>query len=398
MTKRMVATALRFLKSRPYIPSHIKVLFDDLVPISYNNSDNSLQRLEAAINWLKYAQDINQGGGIAVSYSFEGGWLPSYPETTGYIIPTFLDYYHFVNKEEYLRRAVKMADWLLSIQLQNGAFQGGFVNNSPKPIVFNTGQVLQGLIRTYKETERKKYLEAAVKAANWLVRVQDEDGIWKRFTYNEIPHVYHTRVAWPLLELYELIANEAYCRAVAKNIEWALSNQQENGWFENNAFDRKSDAFLHTIAYAIEGLLECAILMQNKAWLEAAIKPAEVLLRRLEVKSTLSGIYNNKWKSTVQYRSLTGEAQMSVVWLKLFQITKDGRYLNVALKMNDSLEKLQNTYSNNPGINGGIKGSHPIWGGYASFMYPNWAVKFFSDALLLKEKIKRQRNGISNEV
>ena len=394
----MAATTLRFLKSRPYIPSHIKVLFDDLVPISYNNSDNSLQRLEAAINWLKYAQDINQGGGIAAGYSFEGGWLPSYPETTGYIIPTFLDYYHFVNKEEYLERAVRMADWLLSIQLQNGAFQGGFVNNSPKPIVFNTGQVLQGLIRTYKETERKKYLEAAVKAANWLVRVQDEDGIWKRFTYNEIPHVYHTRVAWPLLELYELIANEAYCRAVAKNIEWALSNQQENGWFENNALDRKSDAFLHTIAYAIEGLLECAILMQNKAWLEAAIKPAEVLLRRLKVKSTLSGIYNNKWKSTVQYRSLTGEAQMSVVWLKLFQITKDGRYLNVALKMNDSLEKLQNTYSNNPGINGGIKEPHPIWGGYASFMYPNWAVKFFSDALLLKEKIKRQRNGISNEV
>jgi len=89
---------------------------------------------------------------------------------------------------------------------------------------------------------------------------------------------------------------------------------------------------------------------------------------------------------------------MSVVWLKLFQITKDGRYLNGALKMNDSLEKSQNTYSNNPGINGGMKGFDPIWGGYAPLTYPNWAVKFFCDALLLKEKIKRQREEIGNEV
>lgn len=288
MIKRIATTPLRFLKSRPYTASHINALFDDLFAISCNDRDNSLQHLEAAMNWLKYAQDTSQGGGISAGYSLKKGWLPSYPETTGYIIPTFLDYYHFVNKEEHLRRAIKMADWLVSIQLQNGAFQGGFINNSPKPVVFNTGQVLQGLIRICKETKRKKYLGAALKAANWLARVQDEDGIWKRFTYNEIPHVYHTRVAWPLLELYELTENEAYCRTAAKNIEWALGNQEENGWFRNNAFDRTSDPLLHTIAYAIEGLLGCAILMQNKVWLEAAIKPAEVLLRRLEFQEYIT--------------------------------------------------------------------------------------------------------------
>ncbi|MBC8072612.1 MAG: hypothetical protein IAG13_30100, partial [Deltaproteobacteria bacterium] len=32
---------------------------------------------------------------------------------------------------------------------------------------------------------------------------------------------------------------------------------------------------------------------------------------------------------------------------------------------------------------GAIKGSHPIWGGYSPFTYPNWATKFFVDALLL---------------
>jgi len=349
------------------------------------------------MDWLKYAHSVNRSGGIAAGYSFERGWLPSYPETTGYIIPTFLDYYRLDNKEDYLRRAVKMADWLLSIQLQNGAFQGGFINNCARPIVFNTGQVLQGLTRIYKETRQEKFLEAAVKGANWLVSVQDAEGIWKRFAYNEIPHVYHTRVAWSLLELSALIPNGAYRKAATENIKWALSNQKENGWFENNAFDRKSDPLLHTIAYAIEGLLECATLTENKTWLLGTMKPADVLLKEFEAKGSLSGAYKNKWKGTAKYRSLTGEAQMAVVWLRLFQITENRRYLTGASKMNESLEQLQSTYSDNPGINGGIKGSHPIWGGYATFTYPNWAAKFFCDALLLEEKIKRHLKEMTCE-
>ncbi len=33
---------------------------------------------------------------------------------------------------------------------------------------------------------------------------------------------------------------------------------------------------------------------------------------------------------------------------------------------------------------GGIAGSVPIWGGYSRFEYPNWAAKFFADALMTK--------------
>jgi hypothetical protein len=34
---------------------------------------------------------------------------------------------------------------------------------------------------------------------------------------------------------------------------------------------------------------------------------------------------------------------------------------------------------------GGIKGSLPIYGRYAPLQYPNWATKFFIDALLSKK-------------
>lgn len=32
---------------------------------------------------------------------------------------------------------------------------------------------------------------------------------------------------------------------------------------------------------------------------------------------------------------------------------------------------------------GGIKGAHPINGGYHPWQYPNWATKFYADALMM---------------
>ena len=42
----------------------------------------------------------------------------------------------------------------------------------------------------------------------------------------------------------------------------------------------------------------------------------------------------------------------------------------------------QDLDTDNHDVCGGIKGSHPVWGAYSPFTYPNWAAKFFIDALL----------------
>ena len=50
--------------------------------------------LHEVIDWLCRAQDhsASADGGVARDYSLIHGWATSYPETTGYIIPTFLAY------------------------------------------------------------------------------------------------------------------------------------------------------------------------------------------------------------------------------------------------------------------------------------------------------------------
>ena len=80
----------------------------------------------AGIQWLKRSQDksLYQDGGSARDYSLVKGWASSYPETSGYIVPTLIDYADRTNDQELLERAKRMLDWLVSIQFPEGGFKG----------------------------------------------------------------------------------------------------------------------------------------------------------------------------------------------------------------------------------------------------------------------------------
>lgn len=40
--------------------------------------------LKLLVDWLCRAQDAAQGGGVSTDHSYKYGWLPPYPETSGY--------------------------------------------------------------------------------------------------------------------------------------------------------------------------------------------------------------------------------------------------------------------------------------------------------------------------
>ncbi|MFA6262632.1 MAG: hypothetical protein WC760_14300, partial [Bacteroidia bacterium] len=108
----------------------------------------SARVLPAVLRWLALAQDrsASHDGGVARDFSLRHGWATSYPETTGYIIPTLLAYARRSGQSEFRDRALRMADWLVGIQLPGGGFQGGKIDSVPVvPVTFNTGQILIGL-------------------------------------------------------------------------------------------------------------------------------------------------------------------------------------------------------------------------------------------------------------
>ena len=360
---------------------------------------NNLDHIHAAARWLFRAQDAFAAGGVARSYSIaynryfkRKGWIACYPETTGYIIPTVFDYARTVGSEEAFERAVRMADWECDVQMACGAVRGGTVDDRPAPAIFNTGQVIFGWVRAFKETREEKYLAAAVKAARYLISQQDEDGGWRQnLSLHAMggleTYTYNTRTAWALLSLFEIEKDSSYRQAAIGNIEFALRQQLTNGWFKNNCLFDAARPLLHTIAYCIRGILEVGAAEKNDKYISAARKAASALADKQEHDGGLPARFDSNWEPTVRYSCLTGDAQIEVIWSRLYQITGDQKFLDAMLRANNYLKKRQLWQPDIPDIHGGICGSFPIHGRYGKFEVLSWAVKFFVDALLLEKSI-----------
>ena len=342
--------------------------------------------VKAAMQWLRTAQRKNGDGGVSALYSLFEGWSPSYIETTGYIIPTFFNYALTSKEHIYWEIAIEMADFELRNQLSSGAFPGDGKKHTP--VIFNTGQVIFGLCRTYEETQDEKYRKSAEKAANWLLSVIDSDGCWRKNLYLNQIHTYNVRTAWSLLYVHKITNKGSYKKTAVKNLDWAFSQQLENGWIKNNSFHPGQEPLLHTIAYSIRGLLEASIYLKDDKYLGATVKSSDAIMQAQRSDGSLPGSFNKEWKSSVAWSCLTGNSQMSIIWQKLFMITKNNKFMDATKKINSYMKTTQNIASQNLGIKGGIQGAFPIYGWYAPFCFPNWAAKFFVDSLMLEDNPK----------
>jgi hypothetical protein len=350
--------------------------------------------LNLVMQWMLRAQRAD--GGIAAYYSLLTGYSESYPEVTGYIIPTMYDFAQASDKPKYAISAERATRWLLTLQMPSGAFPGGLHRGQTQPSVFNTGQILQGLARAHAETHSDEILASAIRAGDWLVKLQQADGSWSGpGAYQGVAHTYYGMVAWALAQLAGSTANYQYRYAAEKNMAWALSHFRPSGWVDGINL-RGHPTYLHFIAYVLQGVLECGILLQRSDAIEAVTKSAWVLLRKFETNKYLSGTYEADFRKPHKFACLTGNAQMSCVWLRLHEMTNDLRYLNAALKMNEMLkERIPRTGS--VGIVGGVSGSYPTWGRYQPLRYISWGCKFFADALILEQRLMRSLEAAASQ-
>jgi hypothetical protein len=345
--------------------------------------------LQAAIDWLCRAQDARAGhydaGGVSAGWNFEDGWLPGYPETTGYIIETFLAAAEVLETPNLRVRAQKMIDWELSLQSEDGAFPGHHGEPGSRPVIFNTGQIMHGMLAGYLLLGREECLEAACRAGAWMARQQDQDGCWRRFEYRDIPHVYNTRATWAMVRTALLTGDASIRAAAVRHLNWALGQQTTSAWFANNAFTEGGDPVTHTIAYAIRGFLESGLLLSEERYVRAAVRAAEALAAVQRTNGWLAGTYKDGWTASASYCCVTGVAQMALCWLRMAQACGIESMREPARRAIEYVKRTQRLGDASEQVRGGIPGSAPIWGAYARFEYPNWAAKFFADALMMED-------------
>lgn len=160
---------------------------------------------DQAVKALEYIKGLELAtGGIR-------GWQGSlaYPEVSGYLIPTLLDY-----GEREL--AMRLADWLVEIQNDDGSYCDMYGEKRS----FDTAAVMEGLVRI-------SYHKPMLKARDWLIRQVRTDGAVRITPETDETHLYTMRISALL--------------GYRDGAEYWMSKKWE-------------DTREHYVAYALEGL------------------------------------------------------------------------------------------------------------------------------------------------
>jgi len=342
--------------------------------------------------WLCRAQDesASKDGGVARDYSLLHGWATSYPETTGYIIPTMIAMAHRTGDTGLHERARRMLDWCLAIQFADGGFQGGKVDATPRvPVTFNTGQILIGLAAGAAQYRDPRYRDAMQRAASWLRDTQDADGCWRKYSTpfaKQGDKAYETHVSWGLFEAERVAPGHGYGAAGLRQVEWALSQQQPNGWFASNCLNDVDKPLTHTIGYVLRGVLEGHLWSARADLLQAAVLTSNSLLNAVGSDGDLAGRLDRHFRPAAKYVCLTGSVQIAHCLFLLYRLTGNTRYLDAGRQLNAFVRRTVRL-DGDDARSGGVKGSYPVNGEYGKWEYLNWAAKFCIDANLLEVEL-----------
>ncbi len=315
---------------------------------------NEKDHLHKALTWIR--NNTIEHKGIAVTSKDQ----VIYPEVTGYYIPSLLKW-----GERDL--AVAYAKYLCSIQKEDGSW---YDSQDVAPYVFDSAQILKGLVAIRDVLPEVN--EHIICGCDWILSNMQPDGrlttpskdAWgeDESFCSELIHIYCLS---PIREAGRIFNKPEYLEAVNKILNYYKINKLDK--------IRNFSLLSHFYAYVMEGLFDLG-----------EIDLCRESMNRLEKyrtrKGAIPGLNDVPWVCS------TGLFQLAIVWYKLGELEKGNSLFYYALD-------LQNE-------SGGWYGSYPAPGLIAGFYrgrkkpyyFPDseisWAVKYFLDALALKEKLE----------
>jgi len=154
--------------------------------------------------------------------------------TTALTIFTLLDLYTKENNSKYLEAAKLGGDWLITMQNEDGIAQsykkyrdGKWVYGQKESLLYN-GQVLSALSRLYKVTKEEKYLEGAQKIANHFITRVAEGGCYLGDDYRNRNPISSAWVVIALLDFYRVNPNENYKGIILNCSSYLLKRQLDD--------------------------------------------------------------------------------------------------------------------------------------------------------------------------
>ena len=257
-------------------------------------------------------------GGVARHYSLITGWGASYPETTGYIVPTLLEQAALRNDASLRERAQRMLDWLVSIQFPEGGFPGrrGRSAASParniqyrpnsagsQPAPRNLGIGIA--YRCKRQPTGSRVPRTPTGAGEGTGRRSP------RRTTRPMKRMFRGACSRPPASA----AIPAWGEAGLRQVRWALTKQRANGWMESCCLSNPLSPLTHTLGYALRGILEAWRFSQIDDFLAAGRRLGDGLATAQRPDGSLPGELKSDWSPGVSWTCLTGVVQIAHSWL-----------------------------------------------------------------------------------
>ena len=202
----------------------------------------------STLNWLLTSIRANNGAGSSAYFHLlKGGWSAPYPETTGYIIGTLLDYHGLLLEKELMETALSCSRWLLKIQNDDGSFPAGF-GGKGKPIIFDTSMALFGLTDIYRKTGDRTFLTALQETVSWVLDQFTSEKRWNKHAF--VPGyepAYYTMVVWAMLYSNQIAKHPGLEREMIIALDNYTNMINDNSSVRNWGFHPRTRAILTTL-------------------------------------------------------------------------------------------------------------------------------------------------------
>lgn len=352
-----------------------------------------------AVTWLKASHEVVGRCGFSIGFDLRRGWLAPYAETTGYIIPTLLRLARYADVAGSEEMALRSGEWLLSIQRPDGSFPDykgrARAYRERPPVVFNTAQDVFGLAACYAWTSQDRFLQAAVRAVEWLAKQMNADGFWENPGFGGGPsRSYYSRVTWPMAVIARWTGREALLEAAQRGASRIVSLSRADGWIDEWDFKPNEAAFTHTMAYTIEGLLEQSAVTEDSDLREAGLRALGAVAEAYSVRQSLAGAYWEGWKGDHSYICGPGHCQFAILFMRYSELARNpGEWISIGIGLLETALSSKLALGILPaGLRGAVPASSPmILGRYEQWLVPNWGQKYAIDAVLLRDALATGR-------
>ncbi len=235
-----------------------------------------------------------------------------------------------------------------------GFYYSYYLGNNEKEKKFpvgTTSKTIFTLLELYKLSNNLKYLKAAELGADWLLTMQEEDGemiSYKRYTGKKWVHstkyslLYNGQVLSALSRIYEIIPKESYYNAAEKIAENFIQEVEKSGCYLGDDYRMRNPI---SSSWVVMSLLDFYKISKKEDYKELVFKCSNELVRR-QISNPNDIFYHGRWQNAY---TTSGNGWISEVMSEIYNFCKEEnkdnckKYKNAVIKASRWI--IQNTYS-----------------------------------------------------